>query len=121
MSDRPVGPPQLSPDEAVAAVRRIAKAWELDIYIATTLLGMSNGDLRTVDWTDERLRRAAYLMELDKALARLNPKGGVARWIITSNPGPFFGGSAPLQMLTAGTRGMAELLRQVQRWSQGRA
>jgi hypothetical protein len=59
----------------------------------------------------------AYLIALEAALVRLNPKGGVARWIIASNPGPFFGGSTPLQLMTSGTRAMAELLRQVQRWS----
>ena len=102
-------------------MRRLSRAWELDRYDVTALLGASNGDLGAVDWTEERLLRAAYLVELEKALAQLNPKGGIARWIITSNPGPFFGGSTPLQMLTGSTREMAELLRQVQRWSGGRA
>jgi hypothetical protein len=105
-----------SQDEALAAVRRIVKAWDLDRHDATALLGAAGGDLASVDWTEDRLVRAAYLIELETALDRLAPKGGVARWIVAPNPGPFFAGNAPLQVLTGSTREMAELLRQVQRW-----
>ena len=59
-----------SPDEAVVALRRIAKAWELDRHDTTALLGVTGGDLGAVEWTDERLLRAAYLVELDAALVR---------------------------------------------------
>ena len=109
-----------SPDEAVAALRRIAQVWELDRHDATALLGVTGGNLGAVEWTDERLLRAAYLVELEAALVRLNPKGGTARWVVTPNPGPFFAGNSPLQLLTGSTREMAELLRQVRRWSGAR-
>jgi len=113
--------PRPSPDAAAAAVRRIARAWELDRHDTTALLGVPGGNLGMVEWTDEHLLRVAYLIALETALTRLNPKGGVARWIIAPNPGPFFAGNTPLQMLTGSTREMAELLRQVQRWSSERA
>jgi hypothetical protein len=109
-----------SPDEAAAALRRIAKAWELDRHDTTALLGVTGGDLGAVEWTDERLLRAAYLVELEAALVRLNPKGGTPRWVVTPNPGPFFAGNTPLQLLTGSTREMAEVLRQVRRWSAAR-
>jgi hypothetical protein len=35
---------------------------------------------------------AAYLIELEEALLKLDPKTGLARWVGTPNPGPFFGG-----------------------------
>jgi len=113
--------PRPSPDEAAAAVRRIATAWALDRHDTTALLGVPGGNLGAVEWTDQRVLRVAYLIALETALVRLNPKGGVARWIIAPNPGPFFAGNTPLQMLTGSTREMAELLRQVQRWSTERA
>ena len=106
-----------SPDEAAAALRRIAKAWELDRHDTTALLGVTGGDLGAVEWTDERLLRAALLVELEAALVRLNPKGGTPRWVVTPNPGPFFAGNTPLQLLAGSTREMAEVLRQVRRWS----
>jgi hypothetical protein len=109
-----------SPDEAIAAIRRIAKAWELDRHDAAAMLGLSGNDLGAVEWTDERLLRVAYLLDLEAALLRLNPKGGIGRWLITANAGPFFAGNAPLQMLTGSTREMAELLQQVRRWGEGR-
>ena len=67
-----------------------------------------------------RSLRAAYLVELEAALVRLNPKGGTPRWVVTPNPGPFFAGNTPLQLLTGSTREMAEVLRQVRRWSAAR-
>src|SRR5689334_19722094 len=63
-----------SPDEALAAVRRIAKAWELDRHDTAALLGEPDGDLSTIEWTDERLLRVAYLIALETALVRLAPK-----------------------------------------------
>ena len=114
------GPERPSPDEAAAAVRRIAKAWDLDRFDATALVGVAGGDLTAVSWTDDQLRRLAHLVELEAALVRLDPKGGIAHWVITPNPGPFFAGNAPLQMLTGSTRELAELLRQVRRWGEGR-
>jgi hypothetical protein len=77
-------------------------------------------DITTIDWNGDRLLRAAYLIELEKALQELNPRTGIARWIATPNPGPFFGGDSPLQVLTGGPREMEELLRQIRRWSAGR-
>ncbi len=109
-----------SPDEAVAALRRIAKVWELVRHDTTALLGVTGGDLGAVEWTDERLLRAAYLVELEAALVRLNPKRGIPHWVVTPNPGPFFAGNTPLQLLTGSTREMADLLRLVRRWSGAR-
>ena len=109
-----------SPEEALAVLRRIINAWELDRTDATALVDSTAIDIATIEWTEERLLRAAYLIELEKALFKLNPKIRIARWIATSNPGPFFGGSSPLQLLTGGPREMAELLRQIRRWRTGR-
>ncbi len=103
---------------AVAALRRIAGAWELDRYDAASLIAAEAGDFTMLEWSEDRLTRVGYLIELDKALHELNPRFGIAHWIKTANPGPFFGGNAPLQMMTGSTRGMAELLRQVRRWTQ---
>src|SRR5690349_16671610 len=116
----PTPPARPSPDEAAVAVRRIAKAWELDSHDAAAMLGAPGDELGSLTWTDERLLRMAYLIELEAALIRLNPKGGIAHWIIATNPGPFFSGNAPLQMLTGSTREIVELLRQVQRWGGSR-
>jgi len=102
---------------AIAALRRIADAWALDRYDAASLIAAD--EFTAVEWSEDRLTRAGYLIELEKALHELNPKFGIARWIKTPNPGPFFAGSAPLQMMTGSTRGMAELLRQIKRWSKG--
>jgi hypothetical protein len=109
-----------SPEEAVAALRNIMNAWELDRFDAAALVGSTTADITTIEWTEDRLLRAAYLIELEVALLELNPKTGIARWIATPNPGPFFGGNSPLQVLTGGPREMEGLLRQISRWSGGR-
>jgi Protein of unknown function (DUF2384) len=108
-----------SPEEALAVLRRIINAWELDRFDATALVGSTSVDFATIEWTEDRLLRAAYLIELEKALLGLSPKTRVARWIATPNPGPFFGGNSPLQVLTGGPREMDGLLRQIRRWSTG--
>jgi hypothetical protein len=95
------------------------KAWELDRFDGASLIASDAGDLTTVEWSDDRLARAGYLIELESAMVELNPKFGIASWIKTPNPGPFFAGNSPLQMMTGSTRGMAELLRQIRRWSAG--
>jgi hypothetical protein len=96
-----VGIPALpSPEEALAVLRRIINAWELDRFDAMALVGSTSVDFATIEWTEDRLLRAAYLIELEKALLGLSPKTRVARWIATPNPGPFFGGNSPLQVLT---------------------
>jgi len=102
---------------AVMALRRIAGAWELDRYDAVSLVAATAADFTAVEWTEDRLTRVGYLIDLDKALIELNPKFGIARWIRTPNPGPFFSGNSPLQMMTGSTRSMVELLHQVRRWS----
>lgn len=102
---------------AVTALRRIAGSWELDRYDAASLIAAEAGDFTAVEWSEDRLTRVGYLIELDKALHELNPKFGIAHWIKTPNQGPFFAGNSPLQMMTGSTRGMAELLHQVRRWS----
>ena len=76
--------------------------------------------MSAIVWTEDLLLRVAYLIELEKALLKLDPKGGIARWVTTRKPGPFFVDSAPLQMMTGSTRKMADLLRQIERWSSGR-
>ena len=116
-----VGIPALpSPEEALAVLRRIINAWELDRFDATALVGSTSVDFATIEWTEDRLLRAAYLIELEKALLGLSPRTRIARWIATPNPGPFFGGNSPLQVLTGGPREMDGLLRQIRRWSAGR-
>jgi hypothetical protein len=102
---------------AVTALRRIAGSWELDRYDAASLIAAEAVDFTAVEWSEDRLARVGCLIELDKALHELNPKFGIAHWIKTANPGPFFGGNSPLQMMTGSTRGMVELLNQVRRWS----
>jgi hypothetical protein len=91
--------------------------WELDWFDATALVGSTTNDISNIEWTGDRLLRAAYLIELEKALLELNPKTGVARWIATPNQGPFFAGNSPLQVLTGGTQEMEGLLRQIKRWT----
>jgi hypothetical protein len=113
-------PARPSPDEGLAVLRRIMSVWELDRFDATALVGSPTIDVTKIEWTEDRLLRAAYLIELEKALLKLNPKTGIARWIATPNPGPFFGGNSPLQVLAGGPREMEELLRQIRRWSAGR-
>jgi hypothetical protein len=108
------------PEEAITALRRIMRAWELDRFDATAMVGVAGSDLAAIDWTEDRLLRVAYLIELERALVALNPKVGVTRWIAAPNPGPFLGGNSPLQMLTGSTREMAELVRQVRQWAAGR-
>jgi len=85
----------------------------LDRYDALALMGASGRDLSTLVWTSDQLLRITYLIELEKALIELNPKFGIPYWITTPKPGPFFEGNSPLQMMTATTRGLAVLLRQV--------
>jgi hypothetical protein len=91
-------------------------AWELDRTDAMALVDSRTVDIARIEWTEERLLRAAYLIELESAVRELAPKNGVASWIATPNPGPFFSGSSPLQVLAGGPREMKELLWQVRRW-----
>ncbi|HUB10799.1 MAG TPA: hypothetical protein VMB34_02495 [Acetobacteraceae bacterium] len=104
-------------ESAVIALRRIAKAWELDAFEVTALIAAPSDDFTSVEWSRDRLTRVRYLVELETALRDLNPKFGVAHWMRTRNPGPFFAGNSPWQMLTGSTSNVAELLRQVRRWS----
>ncbi len=106
-------------EAATGALRRIAYAWELDRYDTASLIAANADEFAAVEWSEDRLTRVGHLIELEQALHELNPKFGIAHWIKTPNPGPFFAGSPPLQMMTGSTRGMAELLRQVRRWSKG--
>jgi hypothetical protein len=113
-----IGP--LSPDAALAVLRHIMNVWELDWFDATALVGSTTNDIATIEWTEERRLRAAYLSEFEKALLELNPKTGIARWIATPNQGPFFAGNSPLQVLAGGPREMEGLLRQIRRWTDGK-
>jgi hypothetical protein len=88
-----------SPEAALAVLRRIMNAWKLDRVDATALIDSTTLDITTIDWNEDRLLRAAYLIELEKALLELNPRTGIARWITTPDPGPFFDGDSPLQVL----------------------
>jgi len=117
-SVRPQAP---SPPEATVALQRIAKAWALDPFDAVALVEASARDLSAVTWTDDRLLRVAYLIELEKALIELDPKFGIPHWVVTPKPGPFFEGHAPLQIMTGSTRDLVELVRQVRRWKAGPA
>jgi len=110
----------LSPEAALAVLRHIMNVWELDWFDVTSLVGNTNSDIATIEWTGDRLLRAAYLIELEQALLELNPKTGIARWIATPNQGPFFAGNSPLQVLTGGPREMEGLLRQIGRWTSGK-
>ena len=116
----PEAPADLSPDEAAGALRRIARAWELDWSDAMALIRTSAADFSTIEWTDERLARISHLTELERALPRLDPKGGIPRWLSTSKPGPFFGDQSPLQILKGSTQDMAALLREVRTWTERR-
>ncbi|MGC1408334.1 MAG: adenylate/guanylate cyclase domain-containing protein [Acetobacteraceae bacterium] len=109
-----------TPEEAVVALRRIVRAWELDRFDATALIGVSGGDIAAIAWKEDLLLRVAYLIELEQAILKLDPKGGIPRWVTTRKPGPFFADTSPLQMMTGSTRKMAELLEQVEQWSAGR-
>src|SRR5580704_283478 len=109
----------LSPEAALAVLRHIMNVWELDWFDVTSLVGSTNSDIATIEWTGDRLLRAAYLIELEQALLELNPKTGIARWITTPNQGPFFAGNSPLQVLSGGPREMEGLLRQIGRWTSG--
>ena len=83
-------------------------------------MGASGRVLSTLVWTSDQSLRITYLVELEKALIELNPKF----YIPTPKPGPFFESNSPLQMMTATTRDLVELLKQVGRWnsnSSGRA
>ena len=113
-----VGP--LSPEAALAVLRHIMNVWELDWLDATALVGSKTNDMTTIEWTEDRRLRAAYLNELEKALIELNPKTGIARWIATPNHGPFFAGNSPLQVIAGGPREMEGLLRQIRRWTDGK-
>ena len=119
-----VSPDRPSPDQAEMVLKRLVEAWGLDRYDALALMGASGRDLSTLVWTSDQLLRITYLIELEKALIELNPKFGIPYWIATPKPGPFFEGNSPLQMMTATTRDLVELLKQVGRWnfsSSGRA
>ena len=91
---------------AVTALRRIAGAWELDRYDAASLVAAEAGDFTAVEWSENRLTRVGYLIELEKALRELKPKFGIAQWIKTPNPGPCFTGNSPLQMMSGSSRGV---------------
>jgi len=95
--------------------------WELDQFDAAALVGSTTADITTIEWTDDRLLRVAYLIELETALLELNPKARIARWITTPNPGPYFGGSAPLELLKVGPREMQALLHQIKQWTSRRS
>ena len=69
MPEVPAAP---SLEEAVTAVRRIMRAWELDWSDTMALIRTPDPDFSTVEWTDERLARVAYLVELEKALPKLD-------------------------------------------------
>src|ERR1700743_1631985 len=109
----PEAPAVLSAEEAASALRRIARAWELDRSDAMALIRTPTEDFASIEWTDERLARITYLTELETALPRLDPRGGIPRWLSTSKPGPFFGDQSPLQILKGTTQEMAALLREV--------
>jgi|ERR1700743_3143784 hypothetical protein len=109
-----------SSEEAANALRRITRAWELDRSDAMAIMRMPGADVSTIEWTDERLARIAYLTELEKALPKLDPKGGIPRWLSTAKPGPFFGDQSPLQILKGSTQDMATLLREVHVWTERR-
>lgn len=113
----PEVPADLSPEDAAHALRRIARAWELDWADAMALIRTSATDFSTIEWTDERLARITYLTELEKALPGLDPRGGIPHWLSTSKPGPFFGDQSPLQILKGSTQDMAALLREVRTWT----
>jgi hypothetical protein len=106
-----------STEEAAAALRRIARVWELDRQDAMALIRMPEEDYSMVDWTEERLARIAHLVELESALPKLDPSGGIPRWLSTAKPGPFFGDESPLKILMGSTRDMAALVREVRAWS----
>jgi hypothetical protein len=110
----------LSPVEAASALRRIARAWELDRSDAMALVHTPAVDFSTIEWTDERLARIVFLSELEKALPRLDPRGGIPRWLSTAKPGPFFGDQSPLQILKGSTQDIATLLREVRVWIERR-
>src|SRR5262252_6020172 len=114
-------PARPSPGEALAALRRIMGTWELDQFDAAALVGSTTADITTIEWTDDRLLRVAYLIELETALLELNPKARIARWIATPNPGPYFGGSAPLELLKVGPHEMQALLHQIRQWTSRRS
>jgi len=114
MPDEPIAP---SPEGAAAALRQIARAWELDRSDTMALILAGQADFSTIEWTQERLTRVAFLMELENALFKLQPRGGVPRWLSTAKPGPFFGDQSPLQILTGPTSDIAALLREVRAWT----
>lgn len=107
-------------EAAVAALRRIAGTWELDRYDAASLIAAQADDFTRVEWSDDRLTRAGYLIELDQALHELSPRFGIPEWIKTPKPGPFFAGNSPLQIMAGSTRNIADLLHQVRRWSKSK-
>jgi hypothetical protein len=80
------------------------------------LIRASERDLSDVAWTDDKLVRVAYLLDLERALSKLAPKFGIPNWVATPKPGPFFEGTSPLQMMKGTTQDLAELLRQIVRW-----
>src|SRR5262245_3757493 len=106
MPDAPTLP---SHEEAVATLRRIQQGWNLDRSVTMALVRLPEGDFTTIEWTEDGLARVACLMELEQALSKLEPRGGVPRWISTAKPGPFFGDQSPLRMLMGPTRDMAVL------------
>ena len=100
-----VSPP--GPEEAITALRRIMRAWELDRFDATAMVGVAGSDLAAIDWTEDRLLRVSYLIEFRKGPRRSEPKGRRHALDCGPTPGPFSGGNSPLQMLTGSTREMA--------------
>jgi hypothetical protein len=106
-----------SPDEAAAALRRLMQAWDLDRLDAMALVHAGQADFSAIAWTEEQRARVACLVELEKALPKLDPRGGIPRLISTPKPGPFFGDQSPLRILMGPTQDMVALLREVRAWT----
>ena len=71
---------KLTPEEAVVALRRIVRAWELDRFDATALIGVPGGDIAAIAWTEDLLLRVAYLVELEQAFLDWTPRAVFPRW-----------------------------------------
>ena len=92
-------------------------AAQLDRSDAMALIHTPDADFSTIEWTAEQLARLGYLVDLEKALLKLAPRGSIPRWLSTAKPGPFFGDQSPLQILMGPTRDMVALLREVRVWA----
>jgi len=114
-------PPALpSREEAVVALRRIRQEWSLDWSDIFMVLGTSGDSMSDITWTEDCLLRIGYLIALDQALHELGPRAGIARWLATPNPGPFFGGDSPFRTMSGGIHELAHVLEQVHRWNRER-